>query len=86
MWILQKMSSSSIRWSMIMREDLRVFFLDAQGSRYVFLQLLKVVSLPLKKKKKTSLKKAAVGDYRPGQAVGRKITKFHLWVWLPSGL
>lgn len=37
MWILQKMNSSSIRWSTIMREDLRVFFLGAQGSRYVFL-------------------------------------------------
>lgn len=46
MWTLQNISFSFIRWSTIMTKDLRVFFLDAQGAGYIFLQLLKVVSLP----------------------------------------
>ena len=38
--------SSLIRRSTPMREVWRGFFLDAQGARYVFLHMLKVVSLP----------------------------------------
>lgn len=51
---------------------MRVFFLDAQGARFVFLQLLKVVSLPF-----LSNLKNGGGNYRPGQTVGEKLTKFH---------
>lgn len=80
MWTLQNISFSFIRWSTIMREDVRVFFLDAQGASYVGLQLLKVVSLPC------LILKSCGGDYRPGQSVGGKDYKVPLGVWLPSGL
>lgn len=51
-----------------MREDLRVFFLDAQGTRFAFLQLLKVVSQPFL----SNLRKLWWRLY-PGQAIGGKM-------------